>query len=56
MRIASAIFCSVMLLVTPTLAQDNSAIRIGVINDQTLGVDLGHDGDIGFVLDSEVAA
>lgn len=47
MKIASALFCSVMLLAAPALAQDNSAIRIGVINDQSGPyADLGGKGSV----------
>lgn len=47
MRIASLFVCSMMLLTTPALAQDNSVIRIGVINDQSGPyADLGGKGSV----------
>lgn len=47
MKIVSALLCSVVLLVSPALAQDTSAIRIGVINDQSGPyADLGGKGSV----------
>ena len=47
MRVAGAIFGSIMLLATSATAQDGNVLRIGVINDQSgLYADLGGKGSV----------